>query len=392
MDFVLFDDETRFHLLPLTFTRPVCDIRLGIFTIREKWEKKLQAKSSSLTEAYLQEKFPVQVSDDNLLINGSYLPDDSLVAQIVALKKNEALAENETLIAARVDADLLSNFNIENCINKTSLKNLVKTPKRISRLWEIFSKNSEAIEEDFLLATKGRTTAIITANNRIKNREKIFMEEGADVDFAVLNASGGSVYIGKNALVMEGAKIRGPVSIGDQTMVKMDARIYGGTTIGPGCRVGGEINNSVLFGNSNKAHDGYLGNAVLGEWCNLGADTNNSNLRNDYANVKMWDYAENDFVNSGLQFCGLVMGDHSKCSINTMFNTGTVVGVFANIFGAGFPANLIPSFSWGSPGAFVDYRIEKALKVAELVMQRRGITLTEADRKILTYIYNQKIK
>jgi len=392
MDFILFDDETRLHLLPLTFTRPVCDIRIGIFTIREKWEKKLRANSSSLTEAYLQKKYLLQTSDDNLLINGSFIPDDALVARILSLEKNEAIAENETLIAARVDGDLMSNFNFKNIINKVTIKNPDKIPIRISRLWEIFSGNSEAIEQDFLLGTKGRTTAMITANNRIKNREKIFIEEGADVDFAVLNASGGSIYIGRNAQVMEGVKIRGPVSIGDETVVKMDTRIYGGTTIGPSCRVGGEINNSVLFGNSNKSHDGYLGNAVLGEWCNLGADTNNSNLRNDYANVKMWDYAENGFINSGLQFCGLVMGDHSKCSINTMFNTGTVVGVFANIFGAGFPASFIPSFSWGGPGAFADYRIEKALKVAQLVMQRRGVPFTEADRTILTHIYNQKIK
>ncbi len=384
MNVILFDGSRRNHLLPLTFTRPVADIRIGILTIREKWEHYF-GKTSTLTEDYLSGKFPVNFSEHNILINSSVCPDEELVKQLKELKPNETLVAEDCLIAVSAPADKAKAFK-EN--NTEGFTQVIYTGKllQVNTLWDIFQKNGEAIEADFKLLTQGRKSAKISETNTVIGPENIFLEEGAKVEASIINASGGRVYIAKDAEVMEGSIIRGPFALGEHSTLKMGAKIYGATTIGPHCKVGGEVNNSVIFGYSNKAHDGFLGNAVIGEWCNLGADTNNSNLKNNYAEVKLWNYAENTFVNTGTQFCGLIMGDHSKCGINTMFNTGTVVGVSCNIFGAGFPRNFVPSFSWGGANGFMIYSVVKALETAKLVMERRHIELTKEDEKIFEHI------
>src|SRR3990172_4234299 len=353
MNYILFDDEARKNLLPLTFTRPVADIRIGILTIREKWEKYLQAKTFSHTEKYLQEKFPkAPHSHEDIIINGSICPDKELVNEI-------------------------------NKYGKISSKtNLL----RINNLWDIFTKNGEAIERDFELLTTGRKSQAISKTNKVVGGD-VFAEEGAKIECSILNASTGPIYIGKNAEVMEGCIVRGPFAMCENSVLKMGAKIYGPTTIGPWSKVGGEVNNCVILGYSNKAHEGFLGNSVIGEWCNIGADTNNSNLKNNYSEVKLWNYGTGSFEKTGLQFCGLIMGDHSKCGINTMFNTGTVVGVNANIFGAGFPENFVPSFSWGGAAGFTTYKIEQAFAVAARVFERRGLVFNEMEQEILSYIF-----
>ncbi len=385
---ILFEGDARENLLPLTFTRPAAELRVGILTIREKWEHWLAAKASFITEEYLTQKYPIHIEDDNYVVNGSVLPEATLVAQILALENNEALLHNDELIAARLSRKQFDQLMVAqdmNDINGIVLENAVF--KQIVNTWDIFKYNGAEIESDFELLTAGKVSQPISDTNTVFARERIFIEEGAIVECAILNAKNGSIYIGKNADVMEGAIIRGPFALCESAQVKMGAKIYGDTTVGPYCKVGGEIANSVLMGYSNKGHDGYLGNSVLGEWCNLGADTNTSNLKNDYSDVKLWNYTKERFVPTGLQFCGLIMGDHSKCGINTMFNTGTVVGIFANIFGEGYPRNFVPSFSWGGNGGFITYRLDKAYSTAERVLDRRKMTLSEADRAIMEYLY-----
>lgn len=379
MNYILFDNFRRNYYLPLTFTRPVSDIRIGIMTIREKWEHYLGAKTSFLTEPYLSKKFPIVKGDDNILINGSIMPDPQLLKEIGSIGINQALVRDEIIIAIRVTADELDNIDdtegMEELISESDFEK-INTP------WDVFSKNDAALRADYELLTKGRKSAPLSDTNTLIGND-IFIEEGASIECATINTSTGPVYIGKNALVMEGALIRGPFALGDNSVVKMGAKIYGATTIGPYSKVGGELNNVVIFGYSNKAHDGYLGNAVIGEWCNLGADTNNSNLKNNYENVKMWSYPDQTFVDTGLQFCGLVMGDHTKCGINTMFNTGTVVGVNSNIFGAGFQRNFIPSFAWGGTKGFADFSLTKAISIAKRVYSRRDIEFDETEQNIL---------
>lgn len=383
--FILFDDH-RTDLLPLTFTRPVADLRIGILTIREKWEKYLQVSTTCLTESYLQEKYPVQTGEDNYFINGSVLPDESLVKAVLELREGEYLVKASTILAAHLMTDQALHF-----VNDISrAEHTVSYDGELMQLrftYDIFTLNGKAIEQDFHMLTKGRTSMPLSSSNGIIGGENIFVEAGARVEYAIINASTGPVYIGRDAEIMEGCMIRGPLALCDHAQLKMGAKIYGPTTIGPNCRVGGEVQNVVIWGNSNKAHDGFLGNAVLGEWCNIGADSNNSNLKNNYSEVKLWNYTAEKFLPTGLQFCGLIMGDHSKCGINTMFNTGTVVGVSANIFGAGYPRNFIPSFSWGGYQGLSVYPLPKALETAEKVMLRRNQQLTEADKKILQHIY-----
>lgn len=390
MNYILYDSSTRNHLLPLVFTRPVADIRIGILTIREKWELMLKAKTSTLTEGYLSVKFPLVEAEENLLINGSILPTKELVDAIHKLKVGQSLVKgDETLLAS-----CLSGESLRSSESSEEGENIEYTGEvtKIYYAWDIFSKNGKAIIDDFALLTKGRKSAPISPTNRCVNPENIFIEEGAKVEFAILNASFGPIYIGKDAEVMEGAKVRGPFALCDHAVLKMDAKIYGPTTIGPYSKVGGEVNNSVIFGYSNKAHDGFLGHSVIGEWCNIGADTNTSNLKNSYEEVKLWNYAEECFVNTGLQFCGTIMGDHSKCGINTMFNTGTVVGVSANIFGSGFQRNFIPSFSWGGTQGFIDYELKKAFKTIEKVYERRNKVFDKTEQAILTEVFNQTFK
>jgi len=382
MNYIIFDNFNRNNLLPLTFTRPVGDIRVGILTIREKWERYLGEKTSTLTEDYLSGKFPIIKGEDNILINGSVLPNVKLLEEIKKLKINEALVKGEVIIALRVTLEELENIDDTEAISEHETDcDFMK----INATWEIFNKNGEALREDYRLITKGRKSQALSESNRLFG-DDIFIEEGAKIEGATINTTTGPVYIGKDAEIMEGALIRGPFAILDNSVVKMGAKIYGATTLGPWSKVGGELNNVVFFGLSNKAHDGYLGNTVIGEWCNLGAGTNNSNLKNNYDVVRMWSYTDQTFIDTGLQFCGLVMGDHSKCGINTLFNTGTVIGVNSNIFGSGFQRNFIPSFAWGGTKGFTDFSIKKAIEIAKRVYSRRDIEFDEVDQFILRSI------
>jgi len=386
MNYILFDDAARTNLLPLTFTRPVADIRIGILTIREKWEKMLQTKTSSKTVDYLSKKYPTEftIDTDNVWVNGSVCPNEKLIEEIKALKPNEVLMDSAKVVAANTGN--LKSFDSEALTDFTKYESHAKAMS-IENPWDIFSKNGEAIKSDFDIVTKGRKSLALSSTNQVIAAENIFVEEGAVVECAILNASTGPIYIGKDAEIMEGSIVRGPFSLGEHSALKLGAKIYGPTTIGPHSKVGGEVNNSVIFGFSNKAHDGFLGNSVLGEWCNIGADSNNSNLKNNYAEVKLWNYNKERFVGTGLTFCGLIMGDHSKCGINTMFNTGTVVGVNANIFGSGFPRNFVASFSWGGAAGFTTYKLKDAFEVASKVFERRSMVFDETEQEILTHVF-----
>ena len=387
MNYILFDGPVRNQLLPFTYTRPVADIRVGILTIREKWEQYLKTTTTTVTEDYLSDKYPMVEMEENIMLNAAYLPNPELIELVTSLEKNQAIFKDEDVIAfftteaeEDIDFDKFDAIEFDNDILK------------IEHTWDIFSKNGEAIQQDFDLLTKERASQPIPSSNNVIAPENIFIEEGAKLEFTTLNASSGPIYIGKNAEIMEGSIVRGPLALCDDATIKLGAKIYGPTTVGPFSKVGGEVNNSVLFGFSNKGHDGFLGNSVLGEWCNLGADTNNSNLKNNYAEVRLWDYDTERFARTGLQFCGLMMGDHSKCGINTMFNTGTVVGVNANIFGSGFPRNFVPSYSWGGASGFTTYLTKKAFEVAEVVMSRRNIEFTDQDKAILEHVFEETKK
>ena len=382
MNYILFDGNQREALLPFTYTRPVADIRMGILTIREKWEHYLGAVTSSKTEDYLAGKYPLVAGTSNVFINGTYLPDPNLVSRIKSLKVGEALVKSGELIACATGASV----DLQD-IEAYAVKELETNPMCLRNTWEIFSRNGEVLETDYQLLTNGRNSAAISETNKLIHPERIFVEEGAKVEYSILNASEGPIYIGKNAEIMEGSLIRGGFALCDNAVVKMGAKIYGPTTVGPFGKVCGEVSNSVIFGYSSKGHDGYLGNSVLGEWCNIGADSNNSNLKNNYAKVRLWNYATERFDQTGLQFCGLMMGDHSKTAINTMFNTGTVIGVNTNIYVPGFPRNFIPSFSWGGASGFVAYHPEKAFEAARVMMARRNVEFTEEDAEILRHVY-----
>lgn len=382
MNYILFDGPNRNNLLPFTFTRPVADIRVGILTIREKWENLLGYTTTTLTEDYLEEKFPMVEVENNIMIDASFLPTENLANQVKQLKPFQVLVFNDEIIAFYTN-DTQEEINFE----EFHIIQVKEEPYQLKNTWDIFKLNGIAIKADFDLLTKDRKSEKISKTNNLIKPDNIFIEEGVKIEFATLNATDGPIYIGKNAEIMEGSLIRGPFALGDFSTIKMGAKIYGPTTIGPHCKVGGEVNNSVIFGYSNKAHDGFLGNSVIGEWCNIGADTNNSNLKNNYAQVKLWNYVSERFVNTGLQFCGLMMGDHSKCGINTMFNTGTVVGVSANIYGSNFPRNFIPSFSWGGANGFTTFQMNKVNEVVEVVMNRRNLPYTEIDKKILAHIF-----
>ena len=386
---ILFDDESRERMLPLSYTRPVAELRSGIFTIRERWEKLLHAKASYITSEYLLEKYPMHLDEDNIVINGAVLPNDRLVRLIEQLEPNEALMKGGDLIAARLNRLQFDHLFQNESIDEIAGIDLMDTPFiHLSFPWDLFLYLRASIEYDFHLITKGRLSQPVPQFNQVIASDNIFLEEGAQVTGAILNAQPGPIYVGKDAQIMEGSIIRGPVTIGDRSIVKMGAKIYGPTAIGPGCKVGGEIKDTVIFGNTNKAHDGFLGNSIVGEWCNIGAGTSVSNLKNNYSNVRMWDYGAKNLRDSGLIHLGMVMGDHSKCGINSMFNTGTVIGVAANIFGAGYPPKFIPSFSWGGAAGFDVHRIEDALQTAQRVVARRDMVLSEEDQKILRTVFN----
>ena len=387
MNYILFDGSARNQLLPFTYTRPVADIRVGILTIREKWEKMLGFTTSTVTEDYLIDKFPMIEMEQNIFINASVLPTKFLVSLIQNLSENKALFIDDEPLAFFAKEDQEIDFKTFDILPYTNDDIL-----RIENTWDIFKLNGEAIKRDFKLLTTDRESQLVPEMTIAFNKNQIFIEEGAVLPLCSLNANDGPIYIGKDSEIMEGAMIRGPFALCENATIKMGAKIYGATTIGPHSKIGGEVNNCVIFGYSNKGHDGFLGNSVLGEWCNIGADTNNSNLKNNYAEVRLWDYETEGFAKTGLQFCGLMMGDHSKCGINTMFNTGTVVGVSANIFGSGFPRNFIPSFSWGGSAGMITYKTDKAFEVANVVMSRRNISFTEVDVQILEHIFKETSK
>jgi UDP-N-acetylglucosamine diphosphorylase/glucosamine-1-phosphate N-acetyltransferase len=393
-NYLLFDPkEQRQNLLPFTFTRPVGNLRIGILTINEKWEKYLpECPIGFKTASYLSEKFHGNFSVNSILINGSICPNPALIEEIKKLKSpGDALVWGNQMLAVYLEPAQIENFeeNISqyNCIETSSTDIL-----QINYSYDLFSKNGEALQKDFDLITKGRKSQPIPEGNQYVAAENIFIEEGAKVQFSILNASTGPIYIGKNAEIMEGCKIRGPFAMCEDSGLKMDAKIYGATTLGPHCKVGGEVNNVIFYAYSNKGHDGFVGNAVIGEWVNMGADTNNSNLKNTYDEVKLWSYSTEKFEKTGLTFCGLMMADHAKCGINTMFNTGTVVGVGANIFGAGFPRNFIPSFSWGGAQGFDTFALNKFYKTAEAMCKRRNVAFTEVDKEIYKTIFEQSKK
>lgn len=384
MNYILYDGPRRDHLLPFTFTRPVCDIRIGIDTIYDKWASFFGQQVSVITEGYLQKKFPLVLSQKNIIIDASIIPSKALVTQIGRLENGEALVKNEQIIAVRTDSDAVGAKPFEGSFKKKETK-LEYTAIRYP--WDIFKYNTGILADDFKRITAGRESQPVGDKIWVSgDTDLIFIEKGADIKHAYFNTENGPIYIGKGATVMEGSKIRGPFALCDHATLKMDAKVYEGTTIGPFSKMGGEISNSVVFGFSSKAHDGYLGNSVLGQWCNLGADTNTSNLKNTYENVKAWSYAENSFIDTGTQFCGLMMGDHSKTGINTMLNTGTIVGVFCNIFGEGYQRNFIPSFSWGGTHGYMLYNKSRLLKVADAVMNRRGAKLDAIEKEILLYL------
>ncbi|HEY5824574.1 MAG TPA: GlmU family protein [Cyclobacteriaceae bacterium] len=383
MNFILFDDPViRIDLLPFTFTRPVAAIRVGILTIAEKWEKILGQSVSLSTQDYLSKKFSTTLTSDNIWINGGLCPDEALVKAILSLKSGEGISYQSRILAFRTPEDEIPE------VITGSVKEYQSEVTLVDKIWKIFQNNGAQIKSDFQLITKGRKSAPISdKHTRTYNEENIFLEEGATTRGALLNAENGPIYIGKNAFIHEGAIIRGPFALCEGAHVNMGAKIRGDVTIGPFSKVGGEVSASVIFANSNKSHDGFLGCSVIGEWCNIGADTNTSNLKNNYDTIKLWNYGKQEFIDSGLQFCGLMLGDHSKCAINTMFNTGTVAGVSSNIFGEGFPRTIIPSFSWGGPNGYATYQLTKAFETASKVTARRGVTFDEVDKQILTKVF-----
>ena len=376
MNVILFDSN-RSNFYPLSYTRPISEFRIGILTIKEKWTHYYK-NISTKTEDYLASKYPIRKQKENLWIDASVLPSKELKTELDSLRNGEVLESNGKIIAFKN-----LNYSFKN-LNKINTSILVNS---IENIWDIFSDNGREIEADFKLLTKARKSQKISDTNTVIGKH-IFVEKGAKISCSILNAENGPIYIGKNTEIMEGAIIRGPFAMGENAVLKMGSKIYGPTTLGPHCKVGGEVNNSVFFGYSSKAHDGFLGNSVIGEWCNLGADTNNSNLKNNYTEIKLWNYEMERFKKTGLQFCGLIMGDHSKCGINTMFNTGTVIGVSANIFGSGFPRNFVPSFSWGGASGFQVYKLPKVFEVASKVFERRKLDFDENEQNILSEVYD----
>lgn len=391
---ILFDGPSRNHLLPLTYSRPVADLRFGILTLAEKWAHDLQTSTSFCTRDYLRRLYPCLVGEDNLVINGDVIPTAPTVAALRQLEVGQGLVCGEEVVAMRLDRAGAEAFVNSTDPQQRSLEKTIPIDaQRLTCPGDIFAENAGAIQADFARLTAGRSSAPLPASNiLIGPPENVFLEDGASVQACVINAEAGPVYFAAGATAMEGCLLRGPLSVGAGATLKMGAKIYGATTIGPLCKVGGEVNNVIFQAHSNKGHDGFLGNAVIGEWCNLGADTNCSNLKNDYGEVKVWSYPAGARLSSGRQFHGLVLGDHSKVGINTMFNTGTVAGFATNVFGGGFPPTFIPSFSWGGTEGFVAHRLDKALATAARVMARRKQVLGPEQEAMFTEIFTRSEK
>ncbi|WP_404984772.1 GlmU family protein [Chryseobacterium sp. M5] len=385
MQLVFSDAQYWEDFLPLTFTRPIAEMRCGILTFSERWQKILETTEVSwFTEMYLQQKFREPEKKESLFLVTNFLPTEAVIQQIKDLKQGEALVYEDELVAAKIN---MEGFSLNQIEKMTDIKEELVFFKKPT---DLFTYNKEAIDFDFELLTKGKVSQELSSTNGfLGNKEDLFIEEGAEIEFSTINTKTGKIYIGKNAEVMEGCNLRGPIALCEGSKFNLGAKIYGATTIGPHSKVGGEVSNIIIFGYSNKGHDGFVGNSVIGEWCNLGADTNSSNLKNNYGNVKLWNYRTKDFQDTGLQFAGLIMGDHSKTAINTQLNTGTVIGVASNIFKEGFPPNLIENFSWGGFKDDERFKLDKAYEVAEKVMARRKLPLTDDDKAILKHIFNE---
>lgn len=383
MQLVFSDAQYWEDFLPLTFTKPISELRCGILTFAERWEKLLDIREKRyITEEYLEVKYPRYEKKESLLIVPNFLPTEKVLDQIKNLQFGEALVYENELLVAKIN---LENFGLHQIEKMTDIEGELTVFKHPT---DLFSFNEKAINFDFDLLTNGRISQPLSETNGfLGNKEDIFIEEGAEIEFATINAKTGKIYIGKNAEVMEGCNLRGPIALCEGGKFNLGAKIYGATTIGPYSKIGGEVNNIVVQGYSNKGHDGFVGNSVIGEWCNFGADTNSSNLKNNYSEVKLWSYKHKKFVGTGLQFTGVIMGDHAKTAINTQLNTGTIIGVAANIFKTGFPPNLVDNFSWGGMRGDEKFTINKAYEVAEKMMNRRKISLTQADKDILRYIF-----
>lgn len=371
MDINLFDHpKVRAQLKPFTFTRPVAEIRVGILKISEKWEQ-FGFNYGFHTEDYLSEKF--MAIKQGVSVNGCLIPNTEVAEVIKSLKPNQGLWKNELFLAGNENGEEIE---------------LEVEVQLIENSWDIFSKNRDQIIADYDLITEGRTSQPIEdPHTVVYGKENLFIEEGANIKAAIIDATSGPVYIGKNATIHPGTIVKGAFALCEGSHINMGAKMRGDSTIGPFCKVGGEVSNSVIFGYSSKGHEGFLGNSIIGEWCNIGADSNSSNLKNNYAEVKLWDYESGRFKNTGLQFCGLMMADHAKCGINTMFNTGTVVGVGANVFGSGFPRNFIPSFSWGGSAGMTTFQQRKFDEVAKAVMVRRNKEYTEQEQGIIKHVF-----
>ena len=380
---ILFDGPERSQLLPFTYIRPVAELRIGIDTLREKWEAFLGQECSFATQNYLSSKYPLHNADLNHFINPTYIPTRSLAIQVKNLKENQVLIFDSNPVAFCTTNSILPSDT--SGFNEIDVEQELIQIKNCS---DLFVHNAEVLAQDFKRLTKDRMSQVLGDTNRVINPEQVFVEPGARVSCAILNASEGPIYIGADAQIMEGSMLRGPLAICKNSVVKMGAKIYGGTTIGPNAKVGGELNNVLFLGNSNKGHDGFLGNAVIGEWCNIGAATDASNLKNNYSKIRIWNYVSENFAKTELQFCGLLMGDYSRCGIHSMFNTATVIGVNSNVFGTGFPRTFIPSYSYGGAQGFQTYAFAKAMESNNAMMERKGSKLTDHDIQILETIFD----
>ena len=371
MNIILHDNGLHLRFAPLTLTRPVGDLRMGILTNTERWAKWIpEATISFQTEAYLMKKFPRVDAPETVEVNAAVIPNEEVAAAVVCLGEDQQLMMGENWLARRGNASEKVQFTGQE-------------PIVINQRWDLYGLNDEVLVADFFLLTGGRSSQPLSETNTvIGNEALIFLEEGAQVEASMFNTTSGPIYIAKDAEIMEGCLVRGPFSLGEHAVLKMGAKIYGATTIGPYCKVGGEVSNTLFQAYSNKGHDGFLGNSLVGEWCNFGADSNTSNLKNNYSPVRTYSYEQQAETETGQQFMGVTMGDHSKCGINTMFNTATVVGVSCNIYGGGFPAKFLPSFSWGGADELVPFKLEKAIEATNQMMGRRGLQLTDGDLAI----------
>lgn len=382
MKIILTDFIEHESLKPLTLMRAVADIRIGINTISEKWKAYFD-DCEILSAEDLRLKYPFRNPvTDYVLVRAAALPSPELVAAIKSLRQGQSLMAGNDYLAEYVPANAAPGST-----KPTEEIQFSQPLSLITKPYHVFQKNGEVLEQDFELITSGRTSAQLdTSSTVIGDRSRLFIEAGAKVLASTINTTSGCVYIGANSEVMEGCLIRGALALCEGATLKMGAKIYGPTTIGPHCKVGGEVSNSVFLGYSNKGHDGFVGNSVIGEWCNLGADTNTSNLKNNYSNVKLYSMAAHEMEATDVQFCGTIMGDHSRTGINTMLNTATVAGICANIFGGDFPPKYIPSFSWGGAAGFEPYDLNKAYEACNRMMERRGQQLSEAERSIMANI------